>query len=148
MTTARAPGQFPNLGGVRHIVLVLSGKGGVGKSSVTTQLALSLHHRGLKVGVLDIDLCGPSIPKMFGLDAAQIRQSPQGWVVRRATEEDRLRDQSPPSWIPAYADAENRLSVMSIQFLLPNKDDAIVWRGPKKNGGHRIASLLGGNHVR
>lgn len=74
--------QFPPLEQVKHILLVLSGKGGVGKSSVTSQLALSLYHKGFRVGVLDIDLCGPSIPKMFGLGEAQIRQAPNGWVRR------------------------------------------------------------------
>ena len=56
--------QPPQLDGVKHIILVMSGKGGVGKSSVTTQLALSLTARGKTVGVLDIDLCGPSIPRI------------------------------------------------------------------------------------
>lgn len=67
-----------NLSNIKHIVLVLSGKGGVGKSSVTTQLALSLMHKGFKVGVLDIDLTGPSIPRMLGLDGRQVHQASQG----------------------------------------------------------------------
>lgn len=67
-----------NLAQIKHIVLVLSGKGGVGKSSVTTQLALSLVHKGFKVGVLDIDLTGPSIPRMLGLDGQQVHQASQG----------------------------------------------------------------------
>ncbi|ORZ00466.1 cytosolic Fe-S cluster assembly factor CFD1 [Syncephalastrum racemosum] len=102
-----------NLSRVKHIVLVLSGKGGVGKSSVTTQLALGLTHKGLKVGVLDIDLTGPSIPRMLGLDNSQVHQSSQGWV-------------------PVYADADKNLACMSIGFLLSNKTDSVVWRGPKK----------------
>lgn len=67
-----------NLSSVKNIVLVLSGKGGVGKSSVTTQLALALKHQGEKVGVLDIDLTGPSIPRMLGLDGKQVHQASQG----------------------------------------------------------------------
>lgn len=67
-----------NLASVKNIVLVLSGKGGVGKSSVTTQLALALKHQGKKVGVLDIDLTGPSIPRMLGLDGKQVHQASQG----------------------------------------------------------------------
>lgn len=67
-----------NLSNIKNIVLVLSGKGGVGKSSVTTQLALSLVHQGKKVGVLDIDLTGPSIPRMLGLDGKKIHQASQG----------------------------------------------------------------------
>lgn len=67
-----------NLSGIKNIVLVLSGKGGVGKSSVTTQLALSLVDQGKKVGVLDIDLTGPSIPRMLGLDGKKVHQASQG----------------------------------------------------------------------
>ncbi|CAO3666133.1 unnamed protein product [Rhizopus stolonifer] len=103
-----------NLTGIKHIVLVLSGKGGVGKSSVTTQLALGLVHQGKKVGVLDIDLTGPSIPRMLGLDGKKIHQASQGWI-------------------PVYADENQRLSCMSIGFLLQSKNDSVVWRGPKKN---------------
>ncbi|ORZ33106.1 P-loop containing nucleoside triphosphate hydrolase protein [Catenaria anguillulae PL171] len=110
------------LAGVKHIILVLSGKGGVGKSSVTTQLALSLAAttvqatgRPATVGVLDIDLCGPSIPRMLGVDStAQILTSSHGWV---------------PYQLPSPS---KKVKVMSIGFLLPNKDDAVVWRGPKK----------------
>ncbi|RKO91937.1 P-loop containing nucleoside triphosphate hydrolase protein [Blyttiomyces helicus] len=102
-----------HLSQVKHIVLVLSGKGGVGKSTVATQLALSLAEQGKRVGVLDIDLTGPSIPRMFGLDGSQVHQASTGWV-------------------PVYADSSKRLAVMSLGFLLQNKDDAVIWRGPKK----------------
>eukprot|EP01137_Pigoraptor_chileana_P020988 Opistho-2@84117 len=98
---------------VSHIILVLSGKGGVGKSTVATQIALSLAAAGKTVGVLDIDLCGPSIPKMFNLQNHSIHQCAEGWV-------------------PVYADASQRLRVMSIGFLLNSNDEAVVWRGPKK----------------
>ncbi|KAJ2698578.1 cytosolic Fe-S cluster assembly factor cfd1 [Coemansia spiralis] len=102
------------LASIKHVVLVLSGKGGVGKSSCTVQLALSLVSRGHRVGVLDIDLCGPSIPRMLGLEGRQIHQASAGWV-------------------PVYADPSKRLACMSIGFLLPGKDASVVWRGPKKN---------------
>jgi Mrp family chromosome partitioning ATPase len=75
MTSMQQP---PQLDKVKHIILVMSGKGGVGKSSVTAQLALSLIARGKTVGVLDIDLCGPSIPRMLGLDGRGIHQSSAG----------------------------------------------------------------------
>jgi Mrp family chromosome partitioning ATPase len=65
---------------VRNIVLVLSGKGGVGKSSITTQLALTLSLQGHSVGVLDIDLTGPSIPRFFGIEEKKVRQAPGGWI--------------------------------------------------------------------
>lgn len=103
-----------NLAGVKHIILVLSGKGGVGKSTIATQLALGLKAAGKKVGLLDVDLCGPSIPKMVNVENHDIHQSSQGWV-------------------PVYADKEQRLGVMSIGFLLETSDEAVVWRGPKKN---------------
>lgn len=102
----------------KHIIVVLSGKGGVGKSSVTTQLALSLHASSptAKVGILDIDLTGPSIPRMLGVDGHPVHQSTDGWV-------------------PVYADgAERRLGCMSVGFLVKKRGDSVVWRGPKKNG--------------
>jgi hypothetical protein len=93
---------------VRHVVLVLSGKGGVGKSTLAAQLALALAAAGREVGLLDVDICGPSAPKMLGLEGQEVRQSGSGWS-------------------PVYA-AEN-LAVMSIGFMLPRADDAVVWRG-------------------
>jgi Mrp family chromosome partitioning ATPase len=100
---------------VKNVILVLSGKGGVGKSTVSTQLALSLAHQdeNTNVGLLDIDICGPSVPRMLGLEGQEVHQSNEGWS-------------------PVYF--EDNLAVMSIGFLLPNKDDAVIWRGPRKNG--------------
>ena len=64
---------------IKESILVLSGKGGVGKSSVATQLAFSFVQQGHTVGLLDIDLCGPSIPRMLGLpEDTRIRMTPQG----------------------------------------------------------------------
>jgi len=103
-----------NLDGVKHVILVLSGKGGVGKSTVTSQLALTAQKNGKKVGVLDIDLCGPSIPRMLGVQGHEVHQHDQGWL-------------------PVYTDNSQTLGVMSIGFLLGNQDDPVVWRGPKKN---------------
>ncbi|KAL4240476.1 Nucleotide-binding protein 2 [Mactra antiquata] len=103
-----------HLSTVRHVILVLSGKGGVGKSTVATQIALGLKHAGKKVGLLDVDLCGPSIPKMFNLEGSDVHQCPEGWL-------------------PVYMDKEQTLGIMSIAFLIENTDDAVVWRGPKKN---------------
>ena len=97
---------------VRNIILVLSGKGGVGKSTVSAQLAFSLADKGFEVGLLDIDICGPSMPKMLGLEGREIHQSSSGWS-------------------PVYV--EENLGVMSIGFLLNNPDDAVIWRGPRKN---------------
>ncbi|ODQ64440.1 P-loop containing nucleoside triphosphate hydrolase protein [Nadsonia fulvescens var. elongata DSM 6958] len=105
--------DISSLCNVKHILLILSGKGGVGKSSVTTQTALSLVSKGFKVGVLDIDLTGPSLPRMFGLEGRQVHQSSAGWV-------------------PVYTDSTKQLCVMSLGFLLQDRGDAVVWRGPKK----------------
>ncbi|KNE71880.1 hypothetical protein AMAG_16309 [Allomyces macrogynus ATCC 38327] len=109
--------DYSNLNRVKHIILVLSGKGGVGKTAISSQLALSLAtaaNNETRVGVLDIDLCGPSVPRVLGVDASAVMQSSSGWV---------------PVVVP---NTNSRLKVMSIGFLLPNKDDAVVWRGPKK----------------
>jgi len=98
---------------IKHTVLVLSGKGGVGKSTFAAQLAFSLAASGKHVGVLDVDITGPSIPRMLGLVGASVHKSGSGWS-------------------PVYV--EDNLCVMSIGFMLPDDDAAIVWRGPKKNG--------------
>ncbi|KAI1487805.1 cytosolic Fe-S cluster assembly factor CFD1 [Biscogniauxia mediterranea] len=108
-----------SLSKIKHIVLVLSGKGGVGKSSVTTQLALSLALSGHSVGVLDVDLTGPSMPRMFNIEEAKVTQAPGGWLP-----------------VPVHAadpDAGiGELRCMSLGFLLRGRGDAVVWRGPKK----------------
>jgi ATP-binding protein involved in chromosome partitioning len=98
---------------IKHKVLVLSGKGGVGKSTVAANLAISLALAGKQVGLLDIDIHGPSIPKLFALEGKPIIADP---------------DSLEPV---VYND---RLKVMSIGFLLPRIDDAIIWRGPMKYG--------------
>jgi len=110
-----------SLENVSHTVLVLSGKGGVGKSTVSCQLAHTLASMGYAVGLLDVDLCGPSAPRMILGDAhrtAQIAQSASG------------------GWIPVYNPDKPNLCCVSISFLLPdeNRDQAVVWRGPRKNG--------------
>ncbi|GBF93953.1 cytosolic Fe-S cluster assembly factor [Raphidocelis subcapitata] len=97
---------------IKHKVLVLSGKGGVGKSTFAAQLAFALAAAGREVGLLDIDICGPSAPKMLGLEGEEVHQSALGWS-------------------PVYV--EDNLAVMSIGFMLPNPDDAVIWRGPRKN---------------
>nr|CAI5828177.1 unnamed protein product [Callosobruchus analis] len=100
---------------IKHIILVLSGKGGVGKSTVSTQLALTLKEKGYKVGLLDIDLCGPSIPYLLQLEGKDVHQAEGGH-----------------SWVPVYTDEDQKLAVMSIGFLLNDRNSAVVWRGPKK----------------
>ena len=93
---------------VRHVIGVVSGKGGVGKSMITASLANQMAKRGFRVGILDADITGPSIPKMYGIKG------------------------------PASADsngilpmlAENDIKIMSINLLLPNEEEPVIWRGP------------------
>ena len=65
---------------VKQVLMVLSGKGGVGKSSVSVQLAQGFLAKGLRVGILDVDICGPSIPRMLGAEEQNIHQSDEGLV--------------------------------------------------------------------
>lgn len=96
---------------IKKKYLVMSGKGGVGKSSLAVNLAALLAHDGHKVGLLDVDLHGPSVPKMLGLTA------------RVEIAEDR-------TILPQTA-APN-LTVISIESMLSDRDDAVIWRGPRK----------------
>jgi ATP-binding protein involved in chromosome partitioning len=98
--------------GIRHKVIVLSGKGGVGKSTVAVNLAVALMLSGKRVGLLDVDIHGPSIPTMLGLERATVQGSEE-------------------EFFPVDAGG---LKVMSLGFLLGNPDDAVIWRGPRKMG--------------
>jgi Mrp family chromosome partitioning ATPase/predicted Fe-Mo cluster-binding NifX family protein len=95
---------------IKHKVIVLSGKGGVGKSTVAVNIAVALMLSGRRVGLLDVDIHGPSVPTMLGLEGTVLQGS-----------EDAL--------LPV--DMEG-LKVMSIGFLLRSPDDAVIWRGPMK----------------
>ena len=104
-------------------LIFVGGKGGVGKSTMTAQLAFALAGQGLRVGLLDIDICGPSIPHMLGLTGESIHQSASGWSPVYVSQEGLGPD-----------DDDVELGVMSIGFMLPDKDRAVIWRGPRKNG--------------
>ncbi|MBN1846940.1 MAG: Mrp/NBP35 family ATP-binding protein [Sedimentisphaerales bacterium] len=101
------------MGLIQHKIVVLSGKGGVGKSTVAVNLALSIALSGRRVGLLDVDIHGPSVPKLLGLEDTGV-----------PVEADLI---SPVSF------GEN-LKVMSLGFLLRSRDDALIWRGPMKMG--------------
>ena len=91
-----------------RIVAVMSGKGGVGKSLVTSLLAVALAREGQRVGILDADITGPSIPKMFGLSTRPVG--------------------SEHGMLPV--ETRSGIEVMSLNLLLTNEDDAVIWRGP------------------
>ncbi len=95
--------------GVKHKIVVLSGKGGVGKTTVATNLAMSFAKKGLKVGVLDVDIYGPNVPKLLGLEGQHPR-----------AEENFIYP----------VDGPLGTKVMSMGFLLHKSDDAVAWRGP------------------
>jgi len=102
-----------NLAKIKHKIIVLSGKGGVGKSTVSANLAFALSEKGFTVGLLDSDFHGPSIPKILGIEDKKPTPSTTGF--------------DPVSVSP-------KLKVMSIGFLLQNNDSPIIWRGPLKMG--------------
>ena len=93
---------------INHTIAVMSGKGGVGKSLVASLIAVALKRQGYEVGILDADIIGPSIPKMFG-----ITTRPSG---------------SDTGILPVISRAE--IELMSMNLLLPQEDDAVIWRGP------------------
>src|SRR4030067_2990818 len=101
-----------NISGIKHKIIVLSGKGGVGKSTVATNIAVALSLKGKKVGLMDVDIHGPSIPKMLGLESAKLRGSDEGMLA---------------------VDYSDNLKVMSIGFILRDQKDAIIWRAPLKH---------------
>jgi Mrp family chromosome partitioning ATPase len=103
------PGHAENLNDVRHVIAVMSGKGGVGKSLVSGLLAVALRREGHQVGVLDADITGPSIPKLFFPEGAQPGASPVAILP---------------------AESRTGIKVMSINLLLESEDQAVVWRGP------------------
>ena len=98
---------------IQHKLLVLSGKGGVGKSTVAANLAVSLAQAGKRVGLLDIDVHGPSIPTLLGLEGHQIRAAEDGMLPVRMND---------------------NLAVMSIGFLVGDNRTPVIWRGPMKHG--------------
>ncbi|KIW07070.1 cytosolic Fe-S cluster assembly factor CFD1 [Verruconis gallopava] len=113
---------------VKHIVLVLSGKGGVGKSSVTTQLALALSLQGRSVGVLDVDLTGPNVPRFFGIEDKKVTQAAGGLVPVTVHEARGPRSGDGEAAAPGLG----KLSCMSLGFILNDRATAVIWRGPKK----------------
>jgi len=101
-------GSPKDINQINNVIAIMSGKGGVGKSMVTSLAAVALRRQGYQVGILDADITGPSIPRMFG-----ITDRPLG---------------SDNGILPVST--KSGIEVMSINLLLPNDDDAVIWRGP------------------
>ncbi len=97
---------------IQHTIVVMSGKGGVGKSTVATNLAVALAQKKYRVGLMDADIHGPNIPKMLGIEGAQFLDTGSG--------------------IYPVTYYEN-LQVVSVAFMLQSTDDAVIWRGPLKH---------------
>ncbi|NLL21380.1 MAG: Mrp/NBP35 family ATP-binding protein [Firmicutes bacterium] len=95
---------------IKHVIAVGSGKGGVGKSSITALLAVGARKEGFKAGILDADITGPSIPKMFGLKTGQEHRG----------------------FLPFESSLD--IKIMSLNLLLQNEDDPVIWRGPLIGG--------------
>jgi Mrp family chromosome partitioning ATPase len=100
-----------SLGRIKNKFIVMSGKGGVGKTSTAVNLSIALARKGFQVGIMDVDLHGPDVPRMLGLEGMPDLNSNRKLTPLR------------------YSD---RLGVISMESFLPQRDDAIIWRGPLK----------------
>ena len=100
-----------NMSKIKHKILVLSNKGGVGKSSVAINLACALSGKGFKVGILDADLHGPSVAKMLGFEGKRLQGSPEGIIPMSVS---------------------SNLTAVSMASLIENSDAPLIWRGPLK----------------
>lgn len=105
---------FGTMNEIRKVIAVMSGKGGVGKSTVTSLLAVHLARQGYSVGVLDADITGPSIPKAFGIPGGNLKATDFGIIPPRSSRQG--------------------IKIMSVNLFLPNEDDPVIWRGPMLGG--------------
>jgi len=105
-----------SLAKIKHKIIVMSGKGGVGKSTVAVNIATALAMRGFEVGILDADIHGPNIPKMLHIEDGEVMSDEDGLM---------------PVLVPPH------MKVMSMAFLLQDRDTPVVWRGPVKMGALR-----------
>jgi len=105
---------------IKHVIMILSGKGGVGKSFISANLAVAIASLGKRVGLLDADIHGPDVPKILGLEGEQMLTGPPGIFP---------------------VEGPLGVKVVSLEFLLPSPDVPIIWRGPLKTSA--IIQLLG-----
>ena len=149
-----------NLGQIKHKIVVMSGKGGVGKSTVAANIAETLQGLGFKTGILDADIHGPNIPKMLGLELygeafhnyqfEQFKQITEAGLASQdfKNDEEKLefieskKQEYSHSMFPVVA--PSGLKVMSMAFLLDSIDTPIIWRGPQKTGA--IKQLISDSH--
>ena len=121
----RAPGQFSGKAQIKHVVPIMSGKGGVGKSLVTALTALGLRRRNLRVGILDADITGPSIPKLFGLSKPMVIEAdPNAPPTKQGNPQ--------PLMVPAQS--RSAIEIVSSNLLTDKEDTAMIWRGPILSG--------------
>ncbi len=108
-TCERHDFSFAPQKGIRSVIAVMSGKGGVGKSTVTALLATAMAKKGHRSGILDADITGPSIPRLFGLKSGRLQTGPHGLLPVETT---------------------LGIRVMSLNLLMEQEDEAVIWRGP------------------
>lgn len=119
-TNANSCGKaVPKHGNIKNIIGVISGKGGVGKSTVTGIMAVELRKAGFKVGVLDADITGPSMPRFFGINSKRAAIIPIG-------------DKDEVKFIPV--ETELGIKVISINLLTEQEEQPVIWRGPVLTG--------------
>ncbi|WP_142413309.1 Mrp/NBP35 family ATP-binding protein [Hathewaya massiliensis] len=110
---------LPKFGNVKNIIGVMSGKGGVGKSTVTGILAIKLRKEGYKVGVLDADITGPSMPRFFGINEKRATINPT---------------ETPNQFKFSPVETKGGIKVISLNLLTEKEEEPVIWRGPVING--------------
>ena len=116
-----------NMTQIKHKIVVMSGKGGVGKSTVAANIAESFAKKGYKTGILDVDIHGPNIPKLFGREGSQLGISEDNKILP--------------------VKSKDGVEIISMGFLLGTQDTPVIWRGPQKTGVIRqfISDVKWGN---
>lgn len=95
---------------IKNIVAIMSGKGGVGKSTITVMVAKALAKKGYKVGIMDADITGPSIPRLFAAENEQAYATKENYIIP--------------------VEVTDGIKIMSLNFLMKNESDPVIWRGP------------------